>query len=102
MNISEKIKSIIKDLQDRGVPVPVFRDPLLKTPSITFSFFLAAGLVCLASTIDSIKAFSGINFNESKEFFDMCSWVYLGRSAIKGIIFNNGNNAENKQGEKND
>ena len=85
-NLAEKIKAAIKDLQDKGVPIFVLQDPLTKQPSITFSFFVVAGLTCLLATIESVKIFAGINFSEIKEFFDMCMWAYLGRSAIKGML----------------
>ncbi len=100
MTLAEKVKAAIKDLQDKGVPVFVLQDPITKLPSITFSFFVVSGLVCLAAAFDNIKAFAGINYSEIKEFFDMCMWAYLGRSAIKaslGVPDTNGNNADKEK-----
>jgi len=81
----EKIKQIIKDLQDKGLPIVILQDIVTKKPSITFTFFVLSGIMCLLAAIDSSKTLSGLNFDEALKFFDACSMVYVGRSAVKAL-----------------
>jgi hypothetical protein len=97
MAVADKIKEILKSLQDKGIPIAVFQDPITKLPSITFSFFLVSGVVCLLASFDNVKALAGINYNEVKDFFDMTMFAYLGRSAIKASLGVPGVNKEEKK-----
>lgn len=102
MAVADKVKEVLRKLQDKGIPICVFQDPITKLPSITFSFFLVSGLVCLLAAFDNVKAFAGINYDEIKDFFDMCMWAYLGRSAIKaslGVPGVSNNKEEKKENE---
>jgi|SRR3972149_7482544 len=96
MSNIEKLKIKIKEFQEKGFPIVVLQDPVTKNPSITYTFFIVAGIICLLSTFDSIKLFNKLNFTKTKEFFDMCMWAYLGRSAIKGISTILGNKEQEK------
>lgn len=97
MVVADKVKEILKKLQDKGIPICVFQDPITKLPSITFSFFLVSGVVCLLASFDNVKVLSGINYDEVKDFFDMCMWAYLGRSAIKASLGTPGAKEEEKK-----
>ncbi len=83
--MKEKIKKIITDLQDKGLPIVMLQDVLTKQPSITFTFFVLSGIMCLLSVVDSSKVLAGLNFDEALKFFDACSIVYVGRSAVKAL-----------------
>jgi energy-converting hydrogenase Eha subunit C len=89
MNAGEFLKNKYTELAAKGVPILVLQDPLTKLPSITFTFFVLSGLICLLATLDFVKIFAGINFEEIKQFFDMCSYVYVGRSAVKAMLGTN-------------
>lgn len=80
----EKIKQIIKDLQDKGLPIIMLQDVITKKPSITFTFFVLSGIMCLLAAVD-VKILSELNFDEALKFFDACSMVYVGRSAVKAL-----------------
>lgn len=96
----ERIKEFFKKLNNSGVPIFVFQDPITKLPSITFTFFVISGIICLLATLDSIKAFAGINFGEIKDFFDMNCYVYTGRSLIKAIAGTNANTTSTTEENK--
>lgn len=96
----EKIKAKIKEWQAHGVPVLLFRDPVTNEESITFSFFLVSGVLCIAASFHPVCKCLNIDFAQIKEFFDMSMWAYLGRSGIKAMIGSPVVNNKNDQEEK--
>lgn len=75
-----KLKALIKDLQDKGVPLIVLRDVVTKTPSITYTFFVLSGtLVTLGLIGKFAKISGGIDMDNALAFFYACSATYVGR-----------------------
>lgn len=102
MDIKAKVKELISALNEKGIPLPVLQDLVTKKPSITYTFFVVSGVVCLLSSFDGVKTLAKINFNEIKEFFDMCAYIYVGRSAIKMMGSSDNAQQTKTEGEKNE
>lgn len=64
----EKIKELIKQLQDKGLAIIILQDPLTKLPSITFTMAL------ISFVTDQLK-----HTDASLNSFIVCAGLYLGR-----------------------
>jgi hypothetical protein len=75
-----KLKSIIKQLQDKGLPIIILRDNLTGKPSITYSFFVLSGLMVVLGLIGKFAKLSGgIDMDNALLFYYASSATYLGR-----------------------
>jgi hypothetical protein len=75
-----KLSVLMKDLQDKGVPLIILRDVVTKTPSITYTFFVLSGtLVTLGLIGKFAKISGGIDMDNALAFFYACSATYVGR-----------------------
>lgn len=80
----EKLKELGVKLRDSGFPVILLQDPLTKKPSITFTLFLASGLMALLALIGkAVTALGGIDFTSAKELLLVTGGIYLGRQFQK-------------------
>lgn len=94
----DKFKTLMKELQDNGLPLILLQDLVTKKPSVTYTFFVVSGVMCLLSLVESVRFLAGFNFNEALEFFQASSMVYFGRSAVKAFSGDK-KSEDNKQGE---
>lgn len=78
----------LKELQDRltefctkkGIPVPVFRDPVSQLPSASFTLLVvSAGLVIFGLVNKIAKLVDGVDINNALQFFYACAGLYFGR-----------------------
>lgn len=74
-NILEKIKALIKQLQDKGLPIVLLQDPITKLPSLTFSMALISFITDQLRQTDA-----------SSNSMMICAGLYLGRSIGK-VVF---------------
>lgn len=75
-----KLKALIKELQDKGIPLIVLRDVVTKTPSITYTFFVLSGTLVILGLIGKFAKLSGgIDMDNALAFFYACSATYVGR-----------------------
>lgn len=75
-----RISEIIKDLQEKGLPIIILRDPMTKNPSITFSFFVISGTLVILGLIGKFaKVSGGIDMDNALNFFYGCGAMYIGR-----------------------
>ena len=44
----EKLKELIKELQDKGIPVVFLRDPITKLPSVSLTLLLVSLLLLIS------------------------------------------------------
>lgn len=85
-----KLKEILKELQEKGLPIVILRDTVTGLPSITFSFFVLSGaLVALGLIGKFAKLSGGIDMDNALNFFYACSATYVGRK----MTSKNGNKA---------
>ena len=79
----EKLKELIRQMNEKGIPVPILQDPLKREPSVTFTFFFIAGVLWTVALVGKWNNVLNINLNECQEFFSNAAYIYLGRSLIK-------------------
>jgi hypothetical protein len=82
----EKIKELIKKMNEAGIPLPILQDPIQKQPSITYTFFFISGILWTVALVGKWNNALNINLNECQEFFSNAAYIYLGRSLIKNAF----------------
>lgn len=76
----DKTKEILKRIQDSGIPVVLFQDPMTKTQSLSFSLVvISAALVIFGLIGKFTKLAGGFDIENSLSFFYGCSALYFGR-----------------------
>lgn len=76
----EQLKKLLKDLQEKGLPIVVLRDNLTGKPSITYSFFVISGILVMLGLIGKFaKVSGGIDMDNALNFFYGCGAMYIGR-----------------------
>jgi hypothetical protein len=80
----EKLKGLIKELQERGVPVIFLRDPITKQPSVSLSLLIVSFLLSVFSLINRFaKIVDGVDVDNTLELLIITSSLYFGRSLSK-------------------
>ena len=78
--MKEKLKAFIEWCNQRGVPVPIFRDPATQTPSVSFSLVVASSFFVAAGLLNSVaQIFKGIDMQSALYWAGMCYALYFGR-----------------------
>jgi hypothetical protein len=78
--VVEQLKKLLKDLQEKGLPIVVLRDNLTGKPSITYSFFVISGILVILGLIGKFaKVSGGIDMDNALNFFYGCGAMYIGR-----------------------
>jgi hypothetical protein len=78
--VVEQLKKLLKDLQEKGLPIVVLRDNLTGKPSITYSFFVISGILVMLGLIGKFaKVSGGIDMDNALNFFYGCGAMYIGR-----------------------
>lgn len=78
----EKLKQLVKDLQDKGIPLIYLRDPKTQLPSITFSMMVISFVLCVGAVIAKVaesKLLGGLNFEYCLQLLMATGAAYLGR-----------------------
>jgi hypothetical protein len=74
------LKKLLKELQDKGLPIVILRDSVTGKPSITYSFFVISGILVVLGLIGKFaKVSGGIDMSNALNFFYGCGALYLGR-----------------------
>lgn len=80
----EKLKQLIKELQDRGIPVIFLRDPITKQPSVSLSLLIVSFLLSIFALINKFaKIVDGVDVDNTLELLIITSSLYFGRSLSK-------------------
>jgi hypothetical protein len=80
MSIVDKVKEIILKMNEKGIPVPLFRDPDKDGPSISFTFYYLTGFLAIFSLIGKLtKVFGDIDVSGSIYLFLTAAGLYQGR-----------------------
>jgi len=82
----EKIKELIRKMNENGIPVPILQDPIQRQPSVTFTFFFISGMLWTIALVGKWNNVLSINLSECQEFFSNSAYIYLGRSLIKNAF----------------
>jgi ABC-type bacteriocin/lantibiotic exporter with double-glycine peptidase domain len=79
-----KIKSKLKELQDKGIPLVFVKDPLTKLPSVSLTLLLVSFLLSVFSLINKFaKIVDGVDVDNTLELLIVCASLYFGRSMSK-------------------
>lgn len=80
MDIVQKVKQFIFNLNEKGLPVPLARNPDKDAPDIAFTFFYISGCILMASLIGKLtKLFGDIDTTAAGYAFLSAGGLYLGR-----------------------
>lgn len=80
----DKLKELIKKLQDNGVPVILLQDPLTKKPGVSFSLLVVSFVLSVFALINKFaKIVDGVDVDNSLELLIICASLYFGRSLSK-------------------
>ena len=94
----DKIKQIIFDMNERGVPLPVLRDPDKDGPSLSYTFAYITGVLMVASLVGKISGYLGnVDPMASVYAFTASAGMYHGRKILsdgKSITVENNKNTE--------
>ncbi len=80
----ENLKNLWLKLSENGIPFPILQDLISKKPSITYTTFVTAFLIYVASLFPKLqKLTGGISQAGASELFLIASGLYLGRSITR-------------------
>lgn len=78
--VVEKIKTFIFDLNEKGVPLPLFRDPSHDAPSVTMTMMVIAFCIAAAGLVGKFTKFLGdVDTSGANYLFLTAAGLYLGR-----------------------
>ena len=80
MNITDKIKQFINNLNERGVVLPFVRDPKTSQPSVTLTLMLISFAIAAGGLITKFtKVFGEVDVSGATYLFLTTAGLYLGR-----------------------
>lgn len=80
----EKLKELIKKLQEKGLPLVFLRDPISKSPSVSLTLLIVSFLLSIFSLINKFaKIVDGVDVDNTLELLVITSSLYFGRSLSK-------------------
>ena len=81
MNRIKKLQQgLINWCTKKGIPVPVFRDPVSQKPSASFTLLVvSSGLVIFGLLNKVAKLVDGVDIDNALQFFYACAGLYFGR-----------------------
>lgn len=89
----EKVKELMRKMNDAGIPIPVLRDPSTGKGSVTLTLlFISSNVVLIALLNSFANVFKGVDTSSAISWFVICYGGYLGRRFQYGKA-----NVEDKQ-----
>ena len=80
----DKVKEFINKMNDKGIPVPMVRDPKTGKGSVTLTLvFISANIVLVALLNSFANVFKGVDTGNAITWFTICLGAYLGRKMQK-------------------
>lgn len=74
------LDKLYKKLCDKGLKVPVLRDPVSQQPSASFTLLVvSSGLVIFGLLNKVAKLVDGVDIDNALQFFYACAGLYFGR-----------------------
>ena len=91
----EKIKEFINKINETGIIIPYFQDPITKQPSVSLTaFLLSLGVVLFGLFNKVVQLVKGFDMGSALQLLEMMSYLYFGRSLTK--FFESKNKEEKK------
>ena len=76
----DKLKEAVHYMNSKGIPIPVVRDPLFQTPSVTLTTVVVSFGMCVLGLIGKASGFlGGVDMSQALTLFGISSGIYLGR-----------------------
>lgn len=82
----EKIKNIVRSLNEKGIPMPIMQDGATKKPSITYTLLVVAGVLTILSEFKLGQEQLGLNFDQCLQLLSYVGIGYIGRKYQKGDV----------------
>ena len=83
-NILEKWKQFVRDMNSKGIPVPMVRDGKTGVGSVSLTLVFASFNIWLVSIIGKASgALGGIDPSQTLNMFMVCAGLYFGRKFQK-------------------
>ena len=80
----EKINQIIKFINEKGIPLAFFRDPITQKPSVSLTMLIIAFVMSMFALINSFaKLFDGLDVDNTLQLLIICASLYFGRHLSK-------------------
>lgn len=79
------LQEIVTKLNQRGIPLPMLRDPQTNQPSVTLTFAILSFNVALLGLLGKVAdLFKGIDVQQAIYLFGVSAGLYLGRKISTG------------------
>jgi len=79
----DKIKQIIFDMNEKGIPLPVLRDPDKNGPSLSYMFYYITGWLMVASLVGKLSGLLGtVDTMDAVYAFLAAGGMYHGRKIL--------------------
>lgn len=97
MTMKEKLLALIKELQNKGIPLFFIKDPVVKQPSVSLTMLVIAFTLTVLSLLNKVaKIVDGVDIENTLELLMICAGLYFGRALTRS----NGNTLDTgKRGE---
>lgn len=79
----DKWKLLVNWMSNKGIPIPLLRNPRHNESSVTFTMVIISFLICILALFELFKF---ISFDHSFELFMASSALYFGRNFQKKNI----------------
>lgn len=88
--LTDKWKQFVRDMNQKGIPVPTIRDPKTGFGSISLTLVFLSSVIIITGIVGkSAGALGGLDMNMAMEFFWTSTALYFGRQfqTKSGAIF---------------
>lgn len=80
MSLISKVKTFLFNLNEKGIPVPLLRDPNTDSPSVTMTMMVTAFAIAAAGLIGKFtKVLGEVDVSGANYLFLTAAGLYLGR-----------------------
>lgn len=77
----DSIRELILKLQQNGIPLLFFRDPIRKVPSVSLTLLLISFMLNIFSVVNKFaKIVDGVDSENTLQLLIVCSSLYFGRT----------------------
>ena len=84
MSMMEWWKKFVSDMNSKGIPLPLVRDPKTERGSVSLTLvFLSFNLVIIGLMGKYAKMLEGVDVGQAITLFSVCSALYFGRKLSK-------------------
>jgi hypothetical protein len=79
-----KLKQILKEMQENGVVLLFVRDPVSKQPSVSLTLLIVSFTLTVLSLLNKVaKLVDGVDIENTLQLLIICASLYFGRSLSK-------------------